>query len=106
MAGLAFHNTDNAYVLCYSKRGADDSVALVTVNLDPTHRHSTWIDLDLAALGADPSAPLQVHDLLSDARYLWQGTRAYVELDPAVMPAHVFRVYRRVRREQAFEYFL
>jgi starch synthase (maltosyl-transferring) len=107
MSGLAFHETDNDYVICYSKRSPDDSdVVLVVVNLDPAHRHSTWITLDHAALGADPHAPLQTHDLIGDARFLWHGPRAFVDLDPAVMPAHVLRVHRKLRRENAFEYFL
>jgi starch synthase (maltosyl-transferring) len=36
-----------------------------------------------------------VHDLLSDARYTWQGGRNFVQLDPNVVPAHVFRLRRR-----------
>ena len=50
--------------------------------------------------------PFQVHDLLTGARYLWQGARNYVRLDPAAAPAHMFRVRRRVRTERDFEYFL
>jgi starch synthase (maltosyl-transferring) len=107
LAGLAFHATDNDYVICYSKRSRDDAdVVLVVVNLDPIHRHSAWITLDHAALGVDPGAPLQTHDLIGDARFLWHGPRAFVDLDPAVMPAHVLRVHRKLRRENAFEYFL
>ena len=36
----------------------------------------------------------QVHDLLTDSRYTWRGSRNYVELNPAVQPAHIFRVRR------------
>jgi starch synthase (maltosyl-transferring) len=107
MDGLTFHATDNEYVICYSKRSPDDSdVVLVVVNLDPAHRHGAWITLNHAALGADASSPLQTHDLIGDARFLWHGSRAFVELDPAVMPAHILRVHRKIRRENAFEYFL
>jgi starch synthase (maltosyl-transferring) len=107
LAGLTFHETDNPYVMCYSKRSpTDDDVTLTVVNLDPVNRHGAWIDLDYRALGAERGSPLQTHDLISDARFLWQGQRAFVELDPSIMPAHVFRVHRRVLREQSFEYFL
>ena len=34
----------------------------------------------------------EVHDLLTDARYVWRGPRNYVELHPSTVPAHVFRV--------------
>ena len=48
----------------------------------------------------------QVHDLLSDSRYLWHGPRNFVELNPSVVPAHIFRLRRRVRTERDFEYYL
>jgi starch synthase (maltosyl-transferring) len=76
------------------------------VNLDPYHPQSGWVDLDLAALGLDADAPYQMHELLTDARYLWSGPRNYVSLDPARSPAHVFRLRRRVRTERDFDYFL
>ena len=44
-------------------------------------------------------------DLLTDARYLWRGRHNYVELDPNVCPAHIFRVRRRQSSEQQFDYF-
>jgi starch synthase (maltosyl-transferring) len=47
-----------------------------------------------------------VHDLLSDARYLWNGTRSFVAIDPLAVPAHIFRVRRRLRTERDFDYFL
>jgi starch synthase (maltosyl-transferring) len=37
---------------------------------------------------------------------LWHGTKSYVELAPQSVPAHVFRVRHRIRREQDFDYFL
>jgi starch synthase (maltosyl-transferring) len=112
--GLAFHAIENDQLLCYSKSapapggGAEDEVdnaVLVVVNLDPHHRQSGWTHLDLEALGVDPERPFQVHDLLTDARFLWQGPRNYVELDPAAIPAHVFRIRRRARTEEDFDYF-
>ncbi|HKO01119.1 MAG TPA: hypothetical protein VJ032_05480, partial [Thermoanaerobaculia bacterium] len=50
--------------------------------------------------------PFQVHDLLSGARHTWHGPRNYVQLNPHVVPAHIFRIRRRVRSEKDFEYFL
>ncbi|HZF49246.1 MAG TPA: alpha-1,4-glucan--maltose-1-phosphate maltosyltransferase [Polyangiaceae bacterium] len=104
---LAFHPTTNDFILAYSKRSDDGkSVILVVVNLDAHHTHSAWIDLDLAELGLKPDEGFQVHDLLSEARFIWRGGRAYVELDPNVIPAHIFRLRRFVRTEQDFEYYL
>jgi starch synthase (maltosyl-transferring) len=104
---LRFHEVDNEQLVCYSKRTEDlSNVVLVVVNLDPHHTQSGWIEFLLEELGVDPQRPYQMHDLLSDARYLWQGSRNYVELNPQVVPAHVFRIRRRVRREQDFDYYM
>jgi starch synthase (maltosyl-transferring) len=105
--GLRFHAVDNDALLAYSKATEDGAEAvLVIVNLDPYHPHSGWVDLDTAMLGIRPGQPYQAHDLLSGARYLWEGQRNYVALDPAHSPAHIFRIRRRVRTERDFDYFL
>ncbi|MBW3661308.1 MAG: alpha-1,4-glucan--maltose-1-phosphate maltosyltransferase, partial [Gemmatimonadetes bacterium] len=104
---LVFHRIENDRLLAFSKRSPDgDNAVLVVVNLDPHHRQTGWVDLDLDALGVAAEENYQVHDLLGGTRYLWYGGRNYVELDPHVLPAHVFRVERRVRTERDFDYFL
>lgn len=105
--GLKFHPIDNDNLIAYSKsREGDTDSVLVVVNVDPHHVQSGWLQLDQAALGLPADAPFQVHDLLSGARYLWQGPRNYVALDPNHSPAHIFRIRRRVRSERDFDYFL
>jgi starch synthase (maltosyl-transferring) len=104
--GLAFIPTDNEQILCYSRIHPDASNAIVVVvNLDPRYTQSGWVSLDLDALRIDPAHPFQVHDLLTDTRYTWQGARNFVMLDPARIPAHVFRVGRRMRDEHDFVHF-
>jgi starch synthase (maltosyl-transferring) len=103
-ASLEFHPTDNEYLICYSKRRGDN-IVITVVNLDFHHRQAGWLDLDQRRLGIPEGATYQVHDQLSEARYLWSGSRNYVELDPAGMPAHVFVVRYRVRSEADFDYF-
>jgi starch synthase (maltosyl-transferring) len=89
---LSFHHVDNEQLICYSKRTENlKNVIVVVVNLDPRYTQSGWVELDLEALGFYPSQTYQVHDLLTDARHVWQGRRNYVELNPHVVPAHVFR---------------
>jgi starch synthase (maltosyl-transferring) len=106
-AGLRFHPTDNPSIICYSKVASDSSGAvLVVVNLDVNHTQAGWVDLDLEALGLEPGAPFQAHDELSDSRYLWQGPRNFVQLNPQSLPAHIFRLRRRVRTERDFDYYL
>jgi starch synthase (maltosyl-transferring) len=104
---LRFHQVDNDQLICYSKRTEDRAnVILTVVNLDPHHTQLGWVNLSLEALGLDPDQPYQVHDLLTGARYLWHGARNYVELNPSVIPAHIFRVRHRIRKEQDFDYFM
>ncbi|HEX6863231.1 MAG TPA: maltotransferase domain-containing protein, partial [Thermoanaerobaculia bacterium] len=102
---LRFHTADNEQILCYSK-AAGDNVIVVAVNLDPNYAQAAWVELDLSALGLAPDQPFQVHDLLTGARYLWHGSRNFVRLDPHQVPAHIFRVRRRVRSERDFDYFI
>ena len=98
---------DNPELLCYSKSTADQSnVVVVVVNLSPYQTHSGWVELQLDTLGLDPRQPVQMHDELSNIRYLWHGARHYVELQPHVVPAHIFRVRHRLRTERDFEYYL
>jgi starch synthase (maltosyl-transferring) len=103
---LRFHATDNDNLLAYSKAdAAGGSVVLAVVNLDPHHRQAGWLEAPLARLGVRADEPYQVDDLLGGGSYQWHGPRAYVELDPQAVPAHVFRVRRHLRREQDFETF-
>jgi starch synthase (maltosyl-transferring) len=98
---LQFHQTDNDQILCYSK-ASGDNVIVTIVNVDPHNAQSGWVTLDLPEV----SRAFQVHDLLSNARHTWQGGRNFVKLDPNVVPAHIFKIRRKVRTERDFEYYL
>jgi starch synthase (maltosyl-transferring) len=102
---ITFHPTDNDRLICFSKRAVGDLV-LVVVNLDPDYEQAGFVDLDIDALGVDANHQFQVHDLLTDRRYLWQGSRNYVQLDPAGIPAHLFEVRRRVPSERSYDHFI
>jgi starch synthase (maltosyl-transferring) len=104
---LKFHAAENEQIICYSRTAPDQSdIVLVIVNLDPHYRQSAWITLPMEEMGLPMDRPYQMHDLLTDARYLWHGNRNYIELDPASGPAHIFRIRRRSRSERDFEYYL
>lgn len=103
---LVFHGTDNDRLVCYSKTdpaGGGD-VVLCVVNLDPYATQSGWTQLDMRALGLGDE-PFQVHDVVGGGRFMWQGPRNFVSLDPQVLPAHVFVVRHRVRTENDFDYY-
>lgn len=104
---LRFHRTDNPSLLCYSKNADDFSnVIIVVVNLDCFHTQAGWLDLDLDSMGMDKRHSFQAYDLLSEGRFLWQGSRNYVELMPESLPVHILRVRRWVRTERDFDYYL
>ncbi|HET9781606.1 MAG TPA: alpha-1,4-glucan--maltose-1-phosphate maltosyltransferase [Candidatus Dormibacteraeota bacterium] len=105
--GLRFHFTENDQLLAYSKSTPDNSNVLLTVvNVDPHHVQRGWVNLPLAELGLETDRPYQAHELISGARYLWNGARNYVEINPNSMPGQIFLFRRRVRSEHDFEYFL
>jgi starch synthase (maltosyl-transferring) len=103
---LQFHPVDNEQIIAYSKT-TDDllNIILVVVNLDPERTQAGMIDLPLGALHLDLRQPYQMHDLLTDAKYVWRGSRNYVELNPQRLPAHIFCLRRRVRTENGIDYF-
>jgi starch synthase (maltosyl-transferring) len=103
--GLKFHHADNPNVVAYSKQHGDN-VVLTVVNTDPHHTQWSRLALDLDAIGISPDQPYQAHDLLTDARYRWQGYNPVVGLDPGVQPAHVFRLRKYARTEHDFDYFI
>lgn len=98
--GLCLHGVNNGQMLCYSKATADySSVILVVVNLDANYTQSGWTDLNLEALGMKSAQPFEVHDLLTGARYAWNGPHNFVELNPHRIPVHVFHVHNGLHTE-------
>jgi starch synthase (maltosyl-transferring) len=92
-SGLRFHPIDNDQLIAYTKStGNGSNIVLVVVNLDPRYTQSGWIELPLEELGLNAYSAFPVHDVLADTTYLWNGPRNYVQLDPHVIPAHVFVV--------------
>lgn len=104
---LRFFDVDNDMILCYGKMTDDMSnVTITVVNLDPYHAQAGWVSLPLESLQIDPNQPFLLHDQLSHDKYIWQGHRNYIELDPRVMPAHILCLHKRLRRETDFDYFM
>jgi starch synthase (maltosyl-transferring) len=89
---LEFHTIDNEQIICYSKRTADKKNLIITiVNLDSMWPQSGFVELPLADLGIDVRHPYRMVDLLTGARFTWQGPRNYVELRPTEVPAHILK---------------
>ena len=104
---LKFHEVDNDRLIFYSKTSPDlSNIILVVVNLDPHHVQSGWVRVPIEELGIAPDRSYLAHDLISNDKYLWQGEKNYVELNPEVVPAHILRVHRKATRESDFDYFM
>jgi starch synthase (maltosyl-transferring) len=104
---LKFHEVDNEYLLFYSKTTPDlSNIILGVVNLDPHHTQSGWVRVPVEELGIDPNRSYLAHDLISNDKYMWQGEKNYVELNPAIIPAHILRIHRKAKRESDFDYFM
>jgi starch synthase (maltosyl-transferring) len=101
---LKFHSSESDQILFFSKiTEAHDNILLVAVSLDPYSAQSGIVQVPLDLIGCAPDETYQVHDLLTDQRYLWSGSRNFVQLHPDERIAHVFRVRRKAFHETDFE---
>jgi starch synthase (maltosyl-transferring) len=104
---LKFHHTDNPELIAFTKSTDDKTDTILTVvNLSPHYTHSGWLEWPLEEFGLDAKKTFQMHDLLTDTRYLWRGSRNYIQLNPVFSSAHIFRLRRHVRTEHDFDYFM
>jgi starch synthase (maltosyl-transferring) len=95
-----FLELHNEQLIAYMKTSWDgENIVVVVVNLDPHQTQSGWVRVPLYDLAMSDGVPYEVHDLLDDAHYTWQGEWNYVELNPYVLPAHVLRLKRPLHRE-------
>src|SRR5262249_44930278 len=76
---LRFHKTDNDLIIAYSKQTADKkNFVLTIVNLDPFWKQSGFVELPVDEVGIDVRHPYRMLDLLTGARFSWQGSRNFV----------------------------
>jgi starch synthase (maltosyl-transferring) len=104
---LAFYPVDNEQLLFYGKHTDDlTNILLVVVNLDPHNVQEGWLEVPIESFYIEENEVYQVHELLYDNRFLWQGRRNYVRLEPAESTAHIFLLRRKQRTERDFDYFM
>jgi starch synthase (maltosyl-transferring) len=97
---LRFHTVENEQIIFYSKATeALDNIILVLVNLDPYNSQSGFAYVPLESFGINGGDPYQVEDLLTGEKFVWNGRRNFVMLDPHSRPAHIFKVRRLIRME-------
>lgn len=89
---LRFHPAHDDAVVFYSKKTSNlDNIVWVAVNLDPYGVREADIELPLHDLHLDGHASVEVEDLLSGARFQWQGQRQRIRLPPEG-PCAVWRI--------------
>jgi starch synthase (maltosyl-transferring) len=85
---LAFHDTDNDMLICYSRESADASDRmLVVVNLDPRSMQHGFIEVPIERWGLEGA--YDVRDELTGTVFHWTGARNYVRLEPGRAAAHL-----------------
>jgi starch synthase (maltosyl-transferring) len=104
---LRFCETDNDNLICYLKGTADRSnFLLVVVSLDPFNNQEGTVRVPLEELGISAGRPYLVHDLLTDEKNIWHDEKNHVALKLQAMPAKIYRLHPRLRREHDFDYFM
>ncbi|MBM3163759.1 MAG: alpha-1,4-glucan--maltose-1-phosphate maltosyltransferase, partial [Chlorobi bacterium] len=86
-------NHEHDWLIGYVKQSEDgQNIILVVVNLDHANTQGGWLRFPLERFWIAADSRYSVDELLTGRSYQWHGEWNYVELNPAVMPAHVFRV--------------
>ena len=88
---LTICTVNDDYLMAYLKVAADNRL-LTVVNTDAYTRRAGLVQVPIWQLGIGPNQPYTMHDLLTGNRYTWRGEWNFVELDPYIMPMHLFRV--------------
>ena len=88
---ITFCTVDDDAIMAYLKVSAGNRL-LIVVNTDAYQRRAAVVQVPIWQLGIGPDQNYKVHDLLTGAYYTWQGEQNYVELDPYVLPMHLFRI--------------
>lgn len=86
-------NHEHDWLIGYVKHSVDErNIILCVVNLDHSNTQGGWLRFPLERFGIASDSSYRVEELLGGRSYDWHGEWNYVELNPAVMPAHIFRV--------------
>jgi len=103
---IRFLPVENSQLLYYAKFNEQETNAiLVVVNLDPNYTQSGWIKVPLNELGISTEQSFLAQDLLGGGQYIWQGEYNYVELNPHILPAHIIKIKKYLKKENQFDYF-
>jgi starch synthase (maltosyl-transferring) len=104
---VRFCESDNEQIIAFMKRDDEGSnTLLVCISLDPFNDRKGMVRLPVEGLGISPGHPFLMEDLLSGEKCIWYGERNSVELSATSVPAKIFMMRPRMRRENDFDYFM
>ncbi|MCP9761680.1 alpha-1,4-glucan--maltose-1-phosphate maltosyltransferase [Lacihabitans soyangensis] len=89
---IEFCEISNDNMLAYIKTHENGNRLLFVVNLEGYNTQSGIVNLPLQKLGKHETEAYLVHDLITGAKYTWQGANNFVSLDPHILPFHLFRI--------------
>ena len=89
---ITFCDIQNDNVLAYLKTHPNGNRILCVVNLNPSTTQSGVVKVPLNLIYKHPDQEYLVHDLLTGNKYVWRGESNFIELDPHIMPMHLFRI--------------
>ncbi|MCU0467199.1 MAG: alpha-1,4-glucan--maltose-1-phosphate maltosyltransferase [Arcicella sp.] len=89
---ITFCDIANDNILAYLKTAWNGNRILAIVNLDAYNSQGGYVRVPLNLIGKHPDEEYIVHDLLTGAKYFWRGEFNPVELNPQLMPMHLFRI--------------
>ncbi len=103
---LQFYEIDNEQILYFGKWNDNaDNQLLIFVSLDPFHSQSGTFKVPLKELGLSSKSSYKVQELLLNRQHIWSGETQRITLSPQV-PACIFSIQKKVKREVDFEYFI
>jgi starch synthase (maltosyl-transferring) len=91
--GVEFLNASNDQILYFLKKAPDGNAILAAINLDPFNAQSAEIEIPLWRFGLADQESLAAEDLMRDHKFVWQGKRQSVWLNPYELPFCIWRVH-------------
>ena len=89
---IEFCPIENDQMIAFIKWDDDlTNELLIVVNLDPHYAQQANVHIPFERISLDPDDAFQVHDLITQNTYNWQGDWNFVELHPG-MPFHLFKL--------------
>ena len=87
---------ENENLFCYFKYNQEeDNYLLMAVNLDPYNQQGGWVQLPLKALNHQNGNRYLMQDILTSNSYYWESEWNFIELNPHVLPFHLFKITKQ-----------